>query len=74
MNQPARTIRASAPAPDEFECLHALAAMDGLEILLEQQAPEATIAAEPLAALCRCVFDAARDAILWLPQQAANDA
>lgn len=71
----ARRPAISAPHDiDEFESLHALAAMEGLETLLEQQAPEASIPAEPLAALVRCVFDVARDAILWLPAEPANDA
>ena len=69
----ARRHAAASHTVDEFESLHALAAMEGLETVLEQLSPEAALPAEPLAALCRCVFDAARDAILGLPAQPAND-
>lgn len=73
MHTTTAATRCAPPPVDEFESLHALAAMEGLECLLDQQARHATLPVEPLAALVRCVFDAARSAILWLPAEPVND-
>ena len=58
---------------DEDRTTRALAAMQGLETMLEQQPHGALLPAADIHALAVLVNDAVRDVLLWEPPQVAND-